>query len=112
MNEFNENKLFNKRVEHGRETRPFPHLNLVQDKREEIISIAAKHGAFNIRIFGSVARNEADDNNEIDFLIDYSIDDTSPWFPAGLELDLEELLGRKVNVVTEDALEDRIRARI
>ncbi|MEO0012305.1 MAG: hypothetical protein RLZZ535_694 [Cyanobacteriota bacterium] len=87
-------------------------FNLLQDKREEIISIAAKHGAFNIRIFGSVARNEANNNSDIDFLVDYSLDDISPWFPAGLMLDLEKLLNHKVDVATEAALKDHIRKRV
>ena len=86
--------------------------DLLKSKREKIISVAAKHGAFNVRIFGSVARNEADTESDIDFLVDYSIDDVSPWFPAGLMLDLEKLLGRKVDVATEGALKERMRARI
>ena len=49
--------------------------DLLQDQREEIIAIAAKHGAFNVRVFGSVARNEADQDSDIDFLVDYSLDD-------------------------------------
>ena len=51
--------------------------NLLKTKREEIISIAAKHGAFNVRVFGSVARNEADTESDIDFLVDYSVEDIS-----------------------------------
>ena len=75
--------------------------DLLQAKREEIIAIAAKHGAFNVRVLGSVARNEADRDSDIDFLVDYSLDDISPWFPAGLKLDLEKLLNRKVDVAKE-----------
>ncbi len=86
--------------------------NLLQAKREEIISIAAKHGAFNVRVFGSVARNEADTESDIDFLVDYSVEDIRPWFPAGLMLELEALLGRKVDVATEAALKERIREKV
>ena len=86
--------------------------DLLQDKRDEIIAIAANHGAFNVRIFGSVARNEASSDSDIDFLVDYSLDDISPWFPAGLKLDLEKLLDREVDIATESALKERIRARI
>ncbi|ELS03499.1 putative nucleotidyltransferase [Xenococcus sp. PCC 7305] len=86
--------------------------NLLKAKREEIIAIAAKHGAFNVRVFGSVARNEASNESDIDFLVDYSVEEISPWFPAGLMLDLEALLGRKVDVATEAALKERIRERI
>ncbi|MGF1540295.1 MAG: nucleotidyltransferase family protein [Pleurocapsa sp.] len=86
--------------------------DLLKNKREEIISIAAKHGAFNVRIFGSVARNEANQDSDIDFLVDYSIDNISPWFPAGLVLDLEKLLGYKVDIATESALKERIKERV
>ena len=86
--------------------------NLLQDKRDEIIAIAAKHGAFNIRVFGSVARNEANKDSDIDLLVDYSLDKISPWFPAGLKLDLEKLLDRKVDIATESALKERIKARV
>ncbi|MCA2660016.1 MAG: nucleotidyltransferase family protein, partial [Microcystis sp.] len=44
---------------------------LIQDKREDILKIATKHGAFNVRVFGSVARGEETENSDIDFLIDY-----------------------------------------
>jgi uncharacterized protein len=81
-------------------------------KREEILEIAAKHGAFNVRVFGSVARGEADEQSDIDFLVDYSLDKVSCWFPAGLVLELEALLGRKVDVATEKALKERIREEV
>lgn len=86
--------------------------SLLNSKREEIISIAAKHGAFNVRIFGSVARKQANRDSDIDFLVDYNIDRISPWFPAGLVLDLEKLLGRKVDIATKSALKERIRQRV
>ena len=86
--------------------------NLLQEKREEIITIAAKHGAYNIRVFGSVAREEDDEESDIDFLIDYDLSKISPWFPGGLLVDLENLLGCKVDIVTEKGLHDFIRSRI
>ena len=49
-------------------------LKSLKQKREEILSIAVKHGAYNVRIFGSVARGEADEKSDIDFLIDYDIE--------------------------------------
>jgi uncharacterized protein len=75
----------------------------VLKKRDEIRRIAAKHGATNLRIFGSVARGEARQDSDIDLLID-TAPVTSSWFLAGLILDLEDLLGRHVEVVTEKAL--------
>ena len=85
---------------------------LLQEKREEILAIAAKHGAYNVRVFGSVARGEATPTSDIDFLIDYDLSKTSPWFPGGLLADLEDLLGHKVDIVTEKGLHQLIRDRI
>ncbi len=76
---------------------------LLQTKREAILAIAAKHGAFNVRVFGSVARGEAGPESDVDLLVDAG-PETSSWFPAGLIIDLEELMGREVDVVTEGAL--------
>ena len=76
---------------------------LLQTKREEILAIAARHGAYNVRVFGSAARGEADEASDVDLLVDAG-PETSPWFPAGLIIDLEELMGREVDVVTEGAL--------
>jgi uncharacterized protein len=85
---------------------------LLHPQQKAILEIAAKHGAYNLRVFGSVARGEADENSDIDFLVDYSLDQVSPWFPAGLVIDLEKLLGRKVDIATEAVLKDRIRERV
>ena len=71
----------------------------------------ARHGACNIRVFGSVARGEAGPDSDIDLLIDRG-PVTSPWFPAGLALELEEELGRRIEVVTEQGLNRHLRARV
>jgi uncharacterized protein len=84
---------------------------LLHEKREEIQRIAAKHGARNVRIFGSVARREARPDSDIDLLVDAG-PKTSSWFPAGLILDLEEVLGCKVEVVTEKGLNEYLRDRV
>jgi predicted nucleotidyltransferase len=81
---------------------------ILREKRDDIRSIAAEHGAYNVRIFGSVVRGEAGPDSDIDFLIDVG-PTTSSWFPAGLILDLEEILGCRVEVVTERALNPYIR---
>ena len=81
---------------------------ILHEKRDDIHSIAAKHGAYNIRIFGSVVRGEAGPDSDIDFLIDVG-PTTSSWFPAGLILDLQEILGRRVEVVTEKSLNPYVR---
>ena len=85
---------------------------LLKKKRQEIINIATKHGAYNVRVFGSVARGEETKNSDIDFLVDYDLAKISPWFPGGLLADLEELLGCKVDIVTEKGLHSLIRQRI
>ncbi len=77
--------------------------NLLKSHREEILSIAAKHGARNVRIFGSVARGEAGENSDIDLLVELD-QGRSLLDLAGLVVDLEELLERKVDVVTEQGL--------
>jgi uncharacterized protein len=84
---------------------------LLQSKREEILRIAAKHGASNVRIFGSVARGEADEQSDIDLLVDLE-PKRSLLDLAGLLVDLEELLGCKVDVVPEDSLRKRIKDRV
>ena len=81
---------------------------LLIEKRDDIRSIAAMHGAYNIRIFGSVVRGDAGPDSDIDFLIDAG-PTTSSWVPAGLILDLEEMLGYRVEVVTDKALNPYIR---
>ena len=84
---------------------------LLKEKREEILRIAAQHGAYNVRIFGSVARGEASAESDIDFLIDVGVNH-SRWFPGGLLADLEDLLGCKVDIVTENGLHRLIRERV
>jgi len=83
----------------------------LKEKRAEIMKIAVKHGAKNIRIFGSAVRGEATPESDIDFLVDAG-PDTSSWFPAGLILDLQELLGCRVEVVTERGLNPHIREHV
>lgn len=85
--------------------------DLPKSKREEILRIAAKHGARNVRIFGSVARGEADEESDIDFLVEME-PGRSLLDRAGLLVELEELLGRKVDVATENVLKPRIRERV
>ena len=87
-------------------------LKQLLQQREKILAIAVRHGAYNVRIFGSVARGEATSTSDIDFLIDYDLSKTTPWFPGGLIVDLEDLLGREVDIVTEKGLHQLIRDRI
>lgn len=84
---------------------------LIRPRREVIRRIAEKHGAFNVRVFGSVARGDAGPESDVDLLIDAG-PVTSAWFPGGLVADLEALLGRRVDVVTERGLMPELRDRV
>ncbi len=84
---------------------------ILQQKREEILNLAAQHGASNIRIFGSVARDEEREDSDIDFLVDMA-SDRSLLDRIGLIQDLEDLLGRKVDVATVKGLRESFRERI
>lgn len=79
--------------------------------REAILGLAAQCGAYNVRVFGSVARGEADADSDVDFLVEvelgYSLLDL-----GGLLMALQELLGCSVDVVTEKGLRERIRDRV
>ena len=84
---------------------------LIRSKRDVIQRIAAQHGARNVRLFGSVARGEARPESDIDLLVEAG-PATSAWFPGGLVADLEDVLGRRVDVVTERALAPEFRDRV
>src|SRR5947209_6407844 len=84
---------------------------LLQAKREDMLRTASKYGAYNVRVFGSVARGEADSESDIDLLVNME-PGRSLLDLSGLLIDLEELLGCNVDVVTEKGLRDRIRERV
>jgi predicted nucleotidyltransferase len=80
-------------------------------EREVIRRIAERHGARNVRVFGSVARGEARPDSDLDLLVEAG-PSTTPWFPGGLVVDLEEALGRRVDVVSVGGLAAGLRERI
>jgi predicted nucleotidyltransferase len=84
---------------------------LICSKQDVIRRIAERHGAKNVRVFGSVARGEAGPESDVDLLVEAG-PRTSPWFPGGLIADLEALLGRRVEVVTERGLVPELRERV
>jgi len=86
-------------------------LQELRARREEILRIAAWHGAHNVRVFGSVARGDAREDSDVDLLIDAG-PETSAFFPGGLLADLEDLLSRRVDILTEGALHWYIRDRV
>jgi hypothetical protein len=84
---------------------------IINQQRNQILAIAAKYGASNIRIFGSVARGEADADSDVDFLVDLE-KGRSLFDLGGLLMDLQSLLHRKVDVITAAGLRPRIRERV
>lgn len=84
---------------------------LLTEKRDEILRIAARHGAKNIRVFGSVARGDADAASDVDVLVDME-PGRSLLDMGGLLMDLQDVLGCPVDVVTERGLRPRIRDRV
>ena len=84
---------------------------IVADKKEQILALAAKYGASNVRVFGSVANGTANENSDIDFLVDME-KGRSLFDLGGLLMDLQQLLNRKVDVVTENGLHWYIKERV
>ena len=79
--------------------------------RDEILDIAARHGAHNVRVFGSFARGNARPDSDIDLLVDLE-PGRSLLDHVGLWQDLEELLGRRVDVVVDGGLSPHLEKRI
>lgn len=86
-------------------------VELLKTRRDEILAIAERHGASNVRIFGSVARGEAGPDSDVDFLVDLE-SGRSLLDLAKLLVDLEHLLNRRVDVVTEKGLRPHVKEPI
>jgi hypothetical protein len=84
---------------------------LREQNRAEILRLAAGRGARNVRVFGSVARGEADQRSDVDFLVDLE-PGRSLLDLGGLNLDLERLLNAKVDVVSSRGLRERVRDKV
>ncbi len=89
---------------------PATTLTELRTRRSEIIEIARARGASRVRVFGSVARGEATETSDIDFLVDLE-PDRSLFDLGGLLMDLQDLLHRNVDVVTERGLRPRVAHR-
>jgi len=83
----------------------------LQQQREAILEIARKHGAHDVRLFGSVARGENTETSDVDVLVRFD-PDRSLFDHGGLIADLEDLLGVNVDVVSEGGMRERFRMRI
>jgi uncharacterized protein len=84
---------------------------LLQQRRPEILSLAARYDVRRIRVFGSVARNQAGAASDIDFLVEVG-PEVSALDLGGFLVELEQLLGCEVDIVTEKGLRPRIRQRV
>ena len=83
----------------------------LENNREAILRLAAQHGARNVRVFGSASRGETGPESDLDFLVD--LDPERSLLDLGsLFMELQDLLGRKVDLVTEKALHWYIRDRV
>jgi len=84
---------------------------IIGDQKEQILVLAAKYGASNVRVFGSVVQGTADENSDVDFLVDLE-EGRSLFDLGGLLMDLQQLLKRSVDVITPAGLRPRIRRRV
>lgn len=86
-------------------------LSALVERRQEIAELAARHGATNVRVFGSVARGEAGPDSDVDLLVELE-PGRSLFDLGGLTADLRDLLGRRVDVVTERSVSRYLRDRV
>ena len=92
-------------VDGTRPIRPAPSLDELRARSQEIQEVSLRNGASNVRVFGSVARREQDEESDVDFLVNIE-KGRSVYDLVGLVLDLEGLLGCPVNVVDDATLTD------
>ncbi len=78
-----------------------PTLRDLRARRDEILALAAQYGAFNVRVFGSVARGEVTPDSDVDFIAQFP-EGTSMFDLVGMWLDLQDLLGCDVSLITDD----------
>lgn len=88
-----------------------PTLDSLRNRRTEILAAANRHGAHNVRVFGSVARGDDTADSDVDLLVDFE-PERSLYDLVGLQLDIESLLGRRADVLTEGSLSAYLRERI
>ena len=85
---------------------------IIDSHRDEIIGLAAQHGTVKVRVFGSVAKGNATPDSDVDFLVEWDYERMTDWGSAALYEQLEVMLGRKVDIVSEKQLHSRVRERI
>ena len=85
--------------------------SLITTHKTEILDLARKNGVENVRVFGSMVRDDATDNSDVDLLVDLP-KGKSGFALGGFLMDVSELLGRKVDVITEKSLHPSIQAQV
>ena len=88
-----------------------PRLDTLLERKAEILAVAARHGARNVRVFGSVARGDARPDSDVDLLVEFE-PGTGLLSHAALMCELGELLACKVDVASQNGLKARIRSRV
>ncbi len=81
----------------------------LRQHRDAILAIADRYGARNVRVFGSVARGDATSKSDLDLIVHFD-PDRSLFDHGGLLMDLQELLGVKVDVISEAGMRERFRS--
>ena len=84
---------------------------IIESQRQAILKLAAQRGIINIRVFGSMSRDDAQSDSDVDLLVELKKGKTGLAL-GGFLIDVSELLNRKVDVVTEQALHPKIRSKI
>lgn len=84
---------------------------LIENNRAEILALAERHGIRDVRVFGSMARGDADDTSDVDLLVSLPSDKTGLALGA-LLMDVQDLLQRRVEVLTERGLHPELRDRV
>jgi predicted nucleotidyltransferase len=84
---------------------------IIATRRGEILAAAARHGVTSIKVFGSVARGDAREDSDVDFLVEVG-PQHSAFFPGGLVADLQDILGRRVDVVEPEGLHRLLKDQI
>ncbi len=88
-----------------------PTLAQLRERRDEIVTLAAKYGAYNVRVFGSVARGDARPESDIDFLVTFQ-DWVSIYELSSLWQDLQDLLEHSVDLISDDISPRRERFKV
>lgn len=88
-----------------------PLLQMLQQERNLVLQISSKHGAYNVRVFGSVSREDDNENSDIDLLVEFE-EGRSLFDLIALKQELEEYFRRKVDIVTENSLHPLLQDKV